>query len=109
MFSSKQRKEESLEQFYFVFSGLAARCSQGTLERRILRDNFFVNMTNKKAKIELCRATKTPDEIYEIALSYEKGDKYAKSYKFTKGGLTPAPAGAVYIRAKTNNSIEGGF
>ena len=45
----------------------------------------MVNMTNKDAQTELCRSTKTPDEVYKIALSYEKGEKYAKSYKITGG------------------------
>ena len=85
LLSRKRWEGESLEQFHSVLSRLAARCSLGTLERRILRDVFMVNMTNKDAQTELCRSTKTPDEVYKIALSYEKGEKYAKSYKITGG------------------------
>ena len=87
LLSRKQRDGETLEEFHSVLSGLAARCSLGTLERRVLRDVFIVNMSNKEAQTELCRSTKTPDEVYRIALSYERGDKYAKSYKVSGGGL----------------------
>ena len=68
----KQRIGESLEQFHFVLSGLAARCAFGTFESRILRDVFFVNMTNREAQNELCRATKTPEEAYRIAYRMKK-------------------------------------
>ena len=73
--------KENLEQFHAVLSGLNARCSLGTLERRILRDVSIVNMTNKEAETELCRSTNTPEEVYKI----QRGDKYAKSYKIPVG------------------------
>ena len=83
LLSRKQRIGESLEQFHSVLSGLAARCAIGTLESRILRDVLIVNMTNREAQNELCRATKTPEEAYRIALSYDRGDKYARTYVAT--------------------------
>ena len=51
----------------------------------MLRDVFIVKLTNREAYNELCRTTKTPEEAYRIALSYERGDKYAKSYVTTGG------------------------
>ena len=93
LLSRKQREAETLEEFHSVLSGLAARCSFGALERRVLRDVSIVNMSNKEAQTELCRSTKTPDEVYRIALSYERGDKYAKSYKVSGGGALAAPRG----------------
>ena len=109
LLSRKQRDGETLEEFHSVLSGLAARCSLGTLERRVLRDVFIVNMSNKEAQTELCRSTKTPDEVYRIALSYERGDKYAKSYKVSGGGLTAAPAGSLQIKAEPISAIRGGY
>ena len=91
-----------MEEFYSVLSGLAARCALGVLERRILRDVFMFNMSNKETQMELCRSTKTPDEVYRIALSYERGDKYAKTNKVTGGGLTAAPARALQIKNGAN-------
>ena len=54
----KQLIGESLEQFNAVLSGLAARCFFVSLEARVLRDMFIVNMTNRESQNELCRATK---------------------------------------------------
>ena len=75
LLSRKQFINESLEQFHSVLSGLAARCNFRTLEDRILRDVFIVNMNNPEEKKELRRSTKTPEEVYRIALSYERGNK----------------------------------
>ena len=54
-----------MEQFYAALSGLAARCSFGTLESRVLcvcqyccLSRVFAIMTNREAQIELCRTTK---------------------------------------------------
>ena len=102
LLSRKQRDGETLEEFHSVLSGLAARCSLG-------RDVFIVNMSNKEAQMKLCRSTKTPDEVYRIALSYERGDKYAKLYKVSGGGLTAAPAGSLQIKAEPISAIRGGY
>ena len=48
-----------------------APCFFGALESRVLRDVFIVNMTNREAQNVLCRATKTPEDAYRIALSAE--------------------------------------
>ena len=88
LLAREQQIVESLEQFHSVFSGLAARFNFGTLETRILRDVFIVNMNNREAQNELCRSTKTPEEVHRIALSYERGYKYAKSYGSATGGAT---------------------
>ena len=45
------------------------------------RDIFIFNMRNRDAQNELSRETKTPEEALRIAMSYERADKYAKSYK----------------------------
>ena len=109
LISRKQREGETLEEFHSVLSGLAARRDLGALERRVLRDVFIVNMSNKEAQTELCRSTRTPDEVYRTALSYERGDKYAKSYKVSGGGLTTAPAGSLQIKAEPISAIRGGY
>ena len=107
LLSRRQREGESLEQFHSVLKGLAAICSLGTLERRILRDVFIVNMTNKEAQTKIYRSTKTPYEVYKIALSYEWGNKYAKSYKITGGGLHARRC--LTSKGRTHRSIRGGF
>ena len=88
LLARKQHIGDSLEQFHSVLSGLAARCNFGDLETRILRDVFSENKNNREAQNEMCRSTKTPGEVYRIALSYERGDKYAQTYVSTTGGTT---------------------
>ena len=110
LLSRKQREGETFEEFHSVLSGIAARCLLGALERRVLRDVFIVNMSNKEAQTEHCRSTKTPDEVYRIALTYERGDNYAKSYKVSGGGaLAAAPAGSLQIKAEPIIAIRGGY
>ena len=112
LLSCKQRIGESLEQFHSVHSRLAARCAFGTLESKILRDIFIVKMTNREAQNELCRATKTPEEAYWIALSYKRGDKYARTYVATTGGtgVSSEPmAGGLQIRLESEGVIRGGY
>ena len=90
LLARKQHIGESLVQFHSNLSGLAARCNFGTLKTRILRDIFLVKMNNREAPNELCRSTKTPEEVYRIALSYERGYKYAKSYGSATNEQQPA-------------------
>ena len=112
LLSRKQRIGESLEQFHSVLSGLAARCAFGTLESRTLRDVFIVKITNREAQNELCRATKTPEETYRIALSCERGDKYARTYVVTTGGTggsSAQMAGGLQIKTELVGVIRGGY
>ena len=88
LLARKQQIGESLEQFHSVLSGLTARCNIGALETRILRDVFIVNLNNTEAQNELCRSTKTAEEVYRVALSYEREYKYAKTYGSTTGGAS---------------------
>ena len=109
LLSGKQRDGETLETFDSVLSGKAAMFYLGTLERRILRDVFVVIMSNNEAQTELCRSIKTQYEVYRIALSYERGDKYAKTYKVSDGGLAAAPARALQIKTEPISAICGGY
>ena len=107
----KQQVGESLEQIHSVLSGLAARCKFGALETRILMDVIIVNMNNREAQNELCRSTKTPEEVYRVALSYERGCKYAKTYGSMTGGAstsgTTDRAGAFQIKTEPVGTIRG--
>ena len=82
------------------------------LEDRILRDVFIVNMNNREAQKELCRSTKTPEEVYRIALSYERGNKYATSYVAT-GSVgaqgSSSGGGGLQIKSEPVGTIRGGY
>ena len=111
MLSRKQKEGESLESFYAELSGMAARCNLGTQERKMVRDIFIFNMRNRDAQNELCRETKTPEEALRIAMSYERGDKYARSYKGAVSGSTgmahPSPGGSLQIKTEPVSNIRG--
>ena len=111
MLSRKQKEGESLESFYEEFSGMAARCNLGTQERKRVRDMLIINMRNRDAQNELCRETKTPEEALRIAMSYERGDKYAKTYKGVASGSTgavyPSPGGSLQIKTEPISNIRG--
>ena len=55
--------------------------------------------------------TKTPEEAYWIALSYDSGDKYARTYVATTGGTggSSAPmAGGLQIKPEPVGVIQLG-
>ena len=111
MLSRKQKEGESLESFYAELSGMAARCNLGTQDRKMVRDIFIFNMRNRDAQNELCRETETPEEALRIAISYERGDKYAKAYKGSAPGSTgtayTTAGGSLQIKAEPISNIRG--
>ena len=66
-------------------------------------------MINNVVQPESYRWTKTPDEVYKIALPYQRGDKFATSYTIFGGGLHTALGGALQVKAEPISSIRGGF
>ena len=112
MLSRKQKEGESLESFYAELSGMAERCNLGTQERKMVRNIFIFNMRNRDAQNELCRETKTPEEALRIAISYERSDKYAKTYKGSAPGSTgtayTTPGGSLQIKAESISNIIRG-
>ena len=68
-------------------------------------------MTNTEAQNELCRATET-EEVFRIALSYERGDKYAITYISTaegSGGTSTLTTRGLEIKTETVGVIRGGY
>ena len=106
----KQKERESLESFYAELSGKAAICNLGTQEQKMVRDIFIFIMRNRDAQNELCRETKTPEEALRIAMSYDRGDKYAKTYKGIAPGSTgtayTTPGGSLQIKAEPISKIR---
>ena len=68
-------------------------------------------MNNREAQNELCRSPKTPQEMYRIALSYGRRDKYAKTYVSATGGATTSgtTGGAFQIKTEPVGTIRGGY
>ena len=59
-------------------------------------------MNNREAQNELCRSTKTPQEVYRLVLLYEQGDKNAKTYVATSRitGNQDSAGRAIQIKSK---------
>ena len=70
-----------------------------------------MNINNRETQKELCRSTKTPVEVYRIALSYERGNKYATSYVAT-GSVgaqgSSSGGGGIQIKSEPVGTIRGG-
>ena len=81
---------------------MAARCNLGTQERKIVRDIFIFNMRNRDAQ--------NKEEALSIAMSYERGDKYAKTYKGSAPGSTgrgyTTPVGSLQIITEAISKIR---
>ena len=54
-----------------------------------VRDIFIMNIKESDCQRELSRSTKTPEEVYRIALSYERGDKAYESYMGKRAESAP--------------------
>ena len=103
----KHCDSETLAQCHSVLSEVVARCYLRTLESRILTAVFIVKMRKKERQMKLCRSNKTSDEVYSIALSNERGDKYTKIYKLFGGAIATTPAGALQIKIEPISATRG--
>ena len=68
-------------------------------------------MNNREAQNELCRSTKTPEEVYRLVLLYEQGDKYSKTYVATSRitGTQESAGRAIQIKSKPVGKKQGAF
>ena len=78
-YGRKQRENETFEKFHAELSALAGRCDFANAAENV-RDIFIMNMRVSDCQRELSRSTKLPEEVYRIALSYERGERAYKSY-----------------------------
>ena len=78
-YGRKQRENETFEKFHAELSALAGRCDFANATENV-RDIFIMNMRESDCQRELSRSTKLPEEVYWIALLYERGERAFKSY-----------------------------
>ena len=78
-YGRKQRENETFENVYAELSALAGRCYFANAAENI-RDIFIMKMRKSDCQRELSRSTKLSEEVYGIALSYERGERAYKSY-----------------------------
>ena len=102
-YGRKQRENETFEKFHAELSALAGRCDFANAAENI-RDIFIMNMRESDCQGELSRSTKLPEEVYRIALSYERGERAYKSYT----GKPASSAPAISIKQEPVNNIRRG-
>ena len=84
-------------------SALAGRCDFANAAENV-RDFFIMNMREFDCQRELSRSTKLPEEVYRIALSYERGERVYKSYT----GKPASSAPPITIKQEPVKNIRRG-
>ena len=102
-YGRKQRENETFEKLHAELSALAGRCDFANAAENV-RDFFIMNMRESDCQRELSRSTKLPEEVYRIALSYERGERAYKSYT----GKPTSSAPAISIKQEPVNNIRRG-
>ena len=74
-FSRKQKKGETVEQFYSILKELAENCDFENREEVIVRDIFITNMLNDDIQRKLLRDTVDPERALSIAVNMEMGNQ----------------------------------
>ena len=74
-FSRKQKKGETVEQFYSILKELAENCDFENQEEVIIRDIFITNMLDDDIQRELLRDTVDPERALSIAVNMEMGNQ----------------------------------
>ena len=72
-FSRKQKKGETVEQFYKILKELAEICDSENREEIIIRDIFITNKLDDDIQRELLRDTVDPENALSIAVNMEMG------------------------------------
>ena len=72
-FSRKQKKGETVEQFYSISKELAENCDFENREEMIIRVVFITNMLDDDIQRELLRDTVDPERALNIAVNIELG------------------------------------
>ena len=89
LYGRKQRENETFEKFHAELSALAGRCDFANKAENV-RDIFIMNMPESDCQRDLSRSTKLPEEVYRIALSYERGERAYRSYTGKPASIAPA-------------------
>ena len=72
-FPRKQKKGETVEQFYTILNELAENCDCESREEVIIRDIFITNMLEDDVQRELLHDTADPERAQSIAVNMEMG------------------------------------
>ena len=81
--STKQKPSESLQQFWNILNGLAAKCDFGNHTEGLVYDIFVLNMANKQVQEKVYTESKdNPVDALQFAIAFEDGLRRQKTYGF---------------------------
>ena len=96
-FSRRQSSKESLRQFWFTLTGMAARCDFGDQTESLITDTFIQNMNNKTVQQKWCtELTNNPQEAFQFAIAYEEGINQHRAFEEEVQSM----------KSKTNQSVQ---
>ena len=82
LLSWKQSSKESLRQFWYTLTGMAARCDFGDQTESFIMDTFFQNKNKKTVQQKLCAEPKNdPQEAFQVAIAYEEGINQHRAFE----------------------------
>ena len=79
-FSRKQKKGETVEQFYSILKELAKNCDFENREEVIIRDIFITYMLDDNTQRELFRGTVDPERAFSTAVNMEMAIRICREY-----------------------------
>ena len=87
-FSRKQKKGETVEQFYSILKELAENCDFENREDVIIRDIFIKNMLDDDIQGELLRDTVDPERALSFAVNMELGHQNPQRISSNNGATS---------------------
>ena len=87
-FSRKQKKDETVEQFYSILKELPENCNFENREEAIIRDIFITNMLDDDIQRELLRDTVDPERALSIAVYMEMGNQNQQRISSNNGATS---------------------
>ncbi len=101
LISRRQRDDETLEQFYAVLTGLAAKCQLAHLEEELVRDVFIANMREPELQRRFYKKLRAPDEVLRDVQAFGRGAANQSQLESLKAGRHKTP-----LREKPNLTIK---
>ena len=106
-FSRKQKKRETVEQFYSFLIELAENCDFENCEEVIIKDIFITNMLDDDIQRELLRDTVDPERALSIAVNMEMGHQNQQRIS-SNNGATSSTVNAIQSFNRFRGAGVGG-
>ncbi|XP_075265053.1 uncharacterized protein LOC142357289 [Convolutriloba macropyga] len=103
-FSRKQKKGETVEQFYSILKEVAEKCDFENREEVIIRDIFITNMLDDDFQREHLRDTNDRERALSIAVNMEMGHQNRQQFSTNNNN---SAAGSTINAIKSFNRFRG--